>query len=73
MLLAGYFAQSRSADQSFSVGEANALLTEEGVKIGNPAQSVKRNLVARRVLRSQGRYRVSQIGVDHLVQLGANN
>jgi hypothetical protein len=69
MLLAGYFAQSRSADQSFSVGEANALLTEEGVKIGNPAQSVKQNLVAR----SQGRYRVSQIGVDHLVQLGANN
>jgi hypothetical protein len=69
MLLAGHFAQSRSADASFSTGEANTLLTEQGVKIGNPSQSVKQNLVARRVFRHQRRYRVSQIGIDYLVQL----
>lgn len=69
MLLAGHVAQSRSADNSFSTGEANALLTEQGVKIGNPSQSVKQNLVARRVFRHQRRYRVSQIGLDHLAQL----
>lgn len=69
MLVAGYVAQSRDADRSFSTGEANALLTEQGVKIGNPSQSVKQNVVAKRVFRHQRRYRVSQIGVDHLCQL----
>jgi hypothetical protein len=69
MLLAGHVAQSRSSDNSFSTGEANALLTEQGVKIGNPSQSVKQNVVARRVFRHQRRYRVSQIGLDHLAQL----
>jgi hypothetical protein len=69
MLLAGYDAQSRSPDNSFSTGEANELLTEQGIKVGNPAQSVKQNLVARRVFRYQRRYRVSQIGLDHLAQL----
>jgi hypothetical protein len=69
MLLAGHVAQSRSSDNAFSTGEANALLTEQGVKIGNPSQSVKQNVVARRVFRYQRRYRVSQIGLDHLAQL----
>jgi hypothetical protein len=69
MLLAGHVAQTRSADNAFSTGEANALLTEQGVKIGNPSQSVKQNVVARRVFRHQRRYRVSQIGLDHLAQL----
>jgi hypothetical protein len=69
MLLAGHVAQSRSSDNSFSTGEANALLTEQGIKIGNPSQSVKQNVVARRVFRHQRRYRVSQIGLDHLAQL----
>ena len=69
MLLAGHFAQSRSSDNAFSTGEANALLTEQGVKIGNPSQSVKQNLIAKRVFRHQRRYRVSQIGLDHLAQL----
>jgi len=69
MLLAGHVAQARSSDNAFSTGEANALLTEQGVKIGNPSQSVKQNVVARRVFRHQRRYRVSQIGLDHLAQL----
>jgi hypothetical protein len=69
MLLAGHFIQSRSGDTSFGTGEANALLAEQGVKIGNPSQSVKQNVVARRVFRHQRRYRVSQIGIDHLAQL----
>jgi nucleoside 2-deoxyribosyltransferase len=69
MLLAGYVAQSRSADQSFSVGEANAMLAEQGINIGNPSQALKQNLIARRVFRHERRYRVSQLGLDHLVQL----
>jgi hypothetical protein len=72
ILVAGHFAQLRSADKSFATGEANALLTEQGIKVGNPSQCVKQNLIARRVFKHQGRYRVSQSGLDHLrVLLGS--
>jgi hypothetical protein len=69
MLVAGYFAQQRGADNGFATGEANTLLTEQGIKVGNPSQCVKQNLLAKRVFKHQGRYRVSQIGLDHLRQL----
>ena len=69
VLVAGQFVQARHADRSFSTGEANALLTEQGIKVGNPSQCVKQNLVARRVFKHQGRYRVSQGGLDHLRHL----
>ena len=69
MLTAGYFAYLRSADKSFSTGEANALLTEQGIKVGNPSQCVRQNLVAKRVFKHLGRYRVSQSGLDYLRQM----
>jgi hypothetical protein len=69
MLLAGYFAQLRSGDNSFGTGEANALLTDQGIKVGNPSQCVKQNLVAKRVFKHHRRYRVSQTGLDQLRQL----
>ncbi|MGH6944231.1 MAG: hypothetical protein ACREH6_08440 [Geminicoccaceae bacterium] len=69
ILVAGSFAQSRTVDRSFSTGEANALLTEQGIKVGNPSQCVKQNLVAKRVFKHLGRYRVSQSGAEHLRQL----
>ena len=69
MLLSGYFAQLRSADQCFGTGEANALLTDQGIKVGNPSQCVKQNLVAKRVFKHHRRYRVSQTGLDQLRQL----
>ena len=69
LLLAGYYAQLRSADQCFGTGEANALLTDQGIKVGNPSQCVKQNLVAKRVFKHHRRYRVSQTGLDQLRQL----
>jgi hypothetical protein len=69
ILIAGFFAQQKGADNGFGTGEANALLTEQGVKVGNPSQCVKQNLLAKRVFKHQGRYRVSQIGLDYLRQL----
>jgi hypothetical protein len=69
MLLAGYFAQQQGADNGFATGEAHTLLTDQGVKVDNPSQCVKQNLLAKRVFKHQGRYRVSQIGLDHLRQL----
>jgi hypothetical protein len=69
ILTAGYFAYLRSADKSFSTGEANTLLTEQGVKVGNPSQCVRQNLTAKRVFKHLGRYRVSQTGLDYLRQM----
>jgi hypothetical protein len=69
VLLAGYFSYMRSADKSFSTGEANTLLTEQGIKVGNPSQCVRQSLLAKRVFKHQGRYRVSQTGIDYLRQL----
>jgi hypothetical protein len=69
ILVAGHYVQGRSHDMSFSTGEANALLTDQGVKVGNPSQCVKQNLIAKRVFKHQGRYRISQTGADHLRQI----
>jgi hypothetical protein len=69
ILVAGYHAQARTADRSFSTGEANRLLTDQGIKLGNPSQCVKQNLVAKRLFKHEGRYRISQTGLDHLRQL----
>jgi hypothetical protein len=69
MLIAGYFAQGSGPDHGFRTGDANRLLTEQGIKVGNPSQCVKQNLLAKRVFKHQGRYRVSQIGLDYLRQL----
>jgi hypothetical protein len=69
MLAAGYFTHLRSPDKSFSTGEANDLLTEQSIKVGNPSQCVRQNLAAKRVFKHQGRYRVSQSGLDYLSQL----
>jgi hypothetical protein len=69
ILAAGHFAQTRRTDRSFATGEANGLLTEQGIKVGNPSQCIKQNLMAKRVFKHEGRYRVSQLGIDHLRQL----
>jgi len=70
MLLAGLHLQRRSAERSFATADANRLLLEHGIKLGNPSQSVKQNLVAKRAFALQrGRYRVAQDGLAHLAQL----
>ena len=66
MLLAGLYAQGRNREQAFTTGEASGLLADQGIKIGNPSQSLRQNLNAKRVFKHQGRYRVSQIGLEHL-------
>jgi hypothetical protein len=69
VLVAGYFAQQNGADNGFGTGEVNALLAEQGIAVGNPSQCVKQNLLAKRIFKHQGRYRISQIGLDYLRQL----
>lgn len=70
MLAAGYWVQRQSQDDAFATGDASRRLTEQGVKLGNPSQCVRQSLTARRVFAVQrGRFRVSQIGRQHLRQL----
>jgi hypothetical protein len=69
VLFAGYIVERRSIDAGFTPGEANAVLSKYGVKIGNAIQCLKQNLLAKRVFKHEGRYRVSQIGLDHLRHL----
>lgn len=71
ILLAGYFAQHNSKENSFATGEANALLVEQGVKLSNPSQSLKHSLTAKRVFKVGSRYRISRTGEQHLQSLGA--
>jgi hypothetical protein len=71
MLLAGAFAQSASDDNAFTTGEANQLLIEQGIKVGNPSQCMTNNLKAKRVFKVPGnKYRVSKQGHEHLQKLG---
>ncbi|MEO1089063.1 MAG: hypothetical protein AAFX81_00380 [Pseudomonadota bacterium] len=70
MLLAGWFVQCGVAERTFSTADASRRLVDQGVKVGNPSQSVKQNLVAKRAFQVQrGRYRVAQGGLAHLEAL----
>jgi hypothetical protein len=69
ILVAGYFAQEAVPNKTFSTSEANRLLTEQGIKLSNPSQSLKNNIVAKRVFKHQGKYRLSQQGIERARQL----
>jgi len=66
-LIAGYYTQSQSSDNSFTTAYANELLKEQGIKIANAADCVSKNKKAKKVFALQkGMFRVSQTGVDYL-------
>ncbi len=70
MLAAGFYVQEHSPDRTFATAEASRRLSEQGIKIGNPSQCVRQSQMAKRVfIVERGRYRVSQIGRQHLRQL----
>lgn len=69
VLLAGRFAQLASDDNTFATKDANALLLEQSVKVGNPSQCMTNNLKAKRVFKVGDRYRVSKPGEEHLASL----
>ncbi len=70
MLIAGYFVQSQSTDNSFATASASELLREQGIKPANPADCITKNKNAKRLFAlSKGKFRVSQKGVDHINSL----
>jgi hypothetical protein len=69
MLVAGWFAQRQSAENTFTTKDASSLLLEQGYKVGNPSQSMTNNLKAKRVFKVGASYRVSRAGIDYVTQL----
>lgn len=72
ILLAGYYVGKGNSDGTFSTTEAHAKLIEQGVKLSNASQSMKNNLIAKRVFKVGSRYKVAKQGADHLKTLGAS-
>jgi hypothetical protein len=70
MLIAGYYVQSQSQDNSFATASAHNLLKEQGIKLANAADCVKKNQRAKRVFAvEKGRFRVSRLGSEHINSL----
>jgi hypothetical protein len=70
ILIAGFFVQSQSADNSFNTLSANDLLKEQGIKLVNAAASVTKNKNAKRIFAlTKGSFRVSQTGSTHISNL----
>ena len=69
ILLAGKFAQNAAEDHTFSTGEANQMLIDQGVKLANPSTAMKRNLTSKRVFKIGGKFRMSKMGEEHLASL----
>lgn len=66
MLLAGKFAQETRPDRLFAIGEINALLKEQGVRLGNPSQTAANLIKAKLIFREKGKLRVSSQGEERL-------
>lgn len=69
ILLAGQYASTAHADQTFPTAEASKLLIEQGIKLANPSQSMKNNLAAKRVFKSGRGYKISREGTERINQL----
>lgn len=71
ILLAGSFAQAASSDDTFTTGQANKLLLDQGIKVSNASQCLKNNLKAKRVFKVGNKYRVSKQGAEHLTKISS--
>jgi hypothetical protein len=70
VLLAGHFAQLSNGRGSFTTRDANELLVNQGVKVANASECVRRALGTRRVFGiGKGEYKVSAQGVEYIRSL----
>lgn len=70
ILIAGFYVQAHSAENSFNTLSANELLKEQGIKLVNAAASLKQNKSSKRIFSlTKGNYRVSQTGNTHIENL----
>lgn len=70
VLLAGYFIQRQSTENSFITRDASKLLLEQGIKPANTTRCITNNKNTKKVIvLSKGRFRVSQIGIEYIKNL----
>lgn len=70
ILIAGSFVQARDAERVFTTKTANQLLLDQNIKVGNASESVRRLTQTKRAfVVSDGRFRVSANGLEHLKTL----
>jgi hypothetical protein len=70
VLIAAAFVQSKDAERAFSTKAANQLLIDQNIKLANPSEGVRRLLNAKRAfVVSDGKFRVSSTGLEHLDSL----
>jgi hypothetical protein len=70
MLIASAFVQSKDPERVFTTKGANQLLMDQNVKVANASECVRRLTNAKRTfVVSDGRFRVSASGFEHLKSL----
>ena len=70
ILIAGFYVQKNSSENSFTTETANKLLIEQGIKLSNAAASINQNKDAKRLfVVSKGSFRVSQPGEEYINSL----
>lgn len=70
ILIAASFTQQENPDNTFSTRSANDLLQNQGVKVANASECVRRNVQAKRVFAvTKGSYRVSRNGDSHIADM----
>jgi hypothetical protein len=70
ILIAGAFTQGRDSERVFTTKSANQLLVDQNVKVTNASENVRRLIQTKRAfVVSEGKFRVSAIGLDYLRSL----
>jgi hypothetical protein len=70
VLIAGHYIQLNSSERAFETGQANQLLKDQGIKVGNASECVRRNLMAKRIFAlTKGNFRLSTDGFNYLKEL----
>lgn len=72
VLIAAVFTQGKEADRTFTTKAANQLLLDQNIKVANASENVRRLTQTKRAfVVSEGKFRVSAIGFEHLKTLKA--
>lgn len=69
ILVAGWFVQESSEENTFTTRAANQLLVDQGIKLSNASQSIKNSLKVKRIFKVGGQFRVSRTGAEHVQSL----
>jgi hypothetical protein len=73
VLVAGAFIQNRDQERVFTTKAANQALLDQNIKVANASENVRRLIQTKRAfVVSDGRYRVSAGGFEHLSSLKTN-